>query len=213
MSFKLTILSVLVVLSTTWVSNAKTPFPAPAPPSGPHSQCGIWRSTFAPDQGIQSSSANLLTSKQTQALKSLTKRSSLRRRIDPSEPTQMIADATGAPGACGSPYASDDNVVCLWNGAGFAQPASGNPTPGWVTGSSPNNCYRSIWVQANGKMSRGVLAESCAIFGSDETVDLPTGCSAIFISGNMFAELGYTSDVGSITIDSWDFDSPHQNAW
>ncbi|KAH9818818.1 secreted protein [Melampsora americana] len=212
MSFKLTFLSVFLVLSISWFSNAKTVFPAPATPSGPHSQCGLWRASLGFDQVIQSSTANLLTSKQTHSLKSLNQNSLRQRGIDPSEPTEKIVDEAGAPGACGSSYDSDDNVVCLWNGSGSEQPASRDPTPGWVTGSSTNNCYRSIWVKANGHLSRGVLAESCAIFDLGVKVDVQTGCSAIFISANMFTELGYNKEVGSIKIDSWDFDSP-EKAW
>ncbi|KAG0145816.1 hypothetical protein CROQUDRAFT_63509 [Cronartium quercuum f. sp. fusiforme G11] len=166
-------------------SKISSTFPAPKPGNGSHSQCFDWRKKLSASES--------------------------KKGIVPKIKSSPFAGTGDKRGACGQPYLASQNVVCLWSGSQSKTPMAKDETAGWVTGASPSNCFQEIKVTYNKKTVTGVLAEACPFVSPPETIDLDSGCSGIFVSENMWKELGGKNET-TLQFESWDFVKP-ESAW
>ncbi|KAH9822395.1 secreted protein [Melampsora americana] len=205
----LNVASVLVTALFANVLAISDNFPRPSAQQGLPSQCAKWRSGF---EALKGATAYRLTGVQTQALQKDATESTLRRRITPDTTTVRIHGSSGRSGACGVAYDGSQHVGCLWNGAGHA--AQTGYTSGWLTGdlTGKSNCFKKIWVQANGQTAYGWVTDSCNI-SQGEALALDAGCSSIYLSDKMLADLKFDNAVGAVQIDSWDFDQSTGKPW
>ncbi|EGF98346.1 uncharacterized protein MELLADRAFT_123929 [Melampsora larici-populina 98AG31] len=199
----LNVASVLVTVLFANVLVIAENFPAPSANKGLPSQCAKWRAGFGKPQGV---TAHRLTGHQTDALQKETTESTLRRRITPETRTSRIHGSSGRKGACGVPYDGSQHVGCIWNGQGHDSVLGA--TSGWLTGDATGqtNCFKKIYVQANGATVYGWVTDSCAIAARGEALPIDVGCSSIYLSDKMLEDLQFKNNEGTVQIDSWDFD-------
>ncbi|KAH9462642.1 hypothetical protein MJO28_002594 [Puccinia striiformis f. sp. tritici] len=117
-------------------------------------------------------------------------------------------ELTADVGICET-YTNITRGGCLWIGDNPRTATPKGLTPGWLTDKDKSNCGKQFIIKQGHKHVRGKVVDGCGFGDDGPKVTTGQGCSAIYVTKVLYAELGGNiddpKDSGTVHIDAWDF--------